>query len=190
MASDTRDTILQVARRLFVRQGYTATSTRQIALDAEIGKATVYHHFRNKRAIVLALMEQNIEGTRPALEAVRAESDPCRRIQMIVEGNLRFYFDAGDILQIIQREVRDGVAKVQTEYRACQRELSILIEETLKQGSEQGVFRSIDPAEGARLLMVMIEGTNALTSLGGEQPQQPEKAAAMLLEAFFRVIKE
>lgn len=133
-------------------------------------------------------MEQNITETRPAVAAVRAESDPRQRIRMIVEGNLRFYFDAGDILQIIQREVQDGMAKAQAECRACQSELSVLIEETLKMGSEQGLFRAIDPVEGVRLLLVLIEGTFALTYQSGEQPQPPEKAAALLLDAFFRVI--
>jgi AcrR family transcriptional regulator len=59
MSSDTRNTILQVANRLFVRQGYTATSTRQIAEEAGIGKATIYHHFPDKQAIVLALLENH-----------------------------------------------------------------------------------------------------------------------------------
>ncbi len=190
MVSDTRDTILQVARRLFVRQGYTATSTRQIAQEAGIGKATVYHHFKDKQTIVLALMERDIEATRPEVAAVRVEPDLRRRIQMIVEGNLRFYSDSGDILQIIQREVQDGATRVQTEYLACRRELSVLIEETLKQGSEQGLFRSLDPSEGARLLLMMIEGTFAITYLAGEQPETPEKAAATIIDAFFRVIEK
>lgn len=187
---ETRDTILQVARRLFVQQGYTATSTRQIAEEARVGKATVYHHFKDKHAIILALLEKSIADTLPALEAARAETDPRRRIQIIVEGNLRFFHDSGDILQIVQREVRDGVATTQAEYRACQRELSGLIEEALRQGSGRGLFRSIDPAEGVWLLMVLIEGTFALSYMAGGRPRPPKKAAAALLDAFFRVVEK
>jgi AcrR family transcriptional regulator len=190
MASDTRDIILGVARRLFAQRGYTATSTREIAEEAGVGKATVYHHFEDKRAIVLALLEQSIAATRPAVKAARAESDPRRRIQMIVEGNLRFFVESGDILQIMQREVRDGMARAQAEYRACQRELSVLLEDALKRGIKQGLFRSMDPADGVWLLTVLIEGTFAVTCMAGDGARPLGAATAALLDAFFRVLEK
>ncbi len=190
MAPDRRDTILKVARRLFVQRGYTATSTRQIADEAGVGKATVYHHFEDKRAIMLALLEQNIAETRPAVEAARAEPDPRRRIQMIVEGNLRFLFDTGDILKIMHREVPDGLARTHAEYRACQRQLSVLLEEALERGIQQGSFRSIDLAEALWLLTVLIEGTFAVTDMAERRSRPPKKTAATILDAFFRIVKK
>ena len=57
MTPETYEKILSTARRLFVKQGYTATSMRQVAESAGIGKATIYHHFPDKRAIVMALLQ-------------------------------------------------------------------------------------------------------------------------------------
>ena len=59
MTTDTREKILQVASKLIVRQGYTATSISQIAAETGIGKATVYHHFPDKEAIVYALLDRS-----------------------------------------------------------------------------------------------------------------------------------
>ena len=189
MSSETRNTILQVANRLFVRQGYTATSTRQIAEEAGIGKATIYHHFPDKQAIVMALFERNTGQTRQVLEAVSAETDPRRRIETAVEASLRFFYESADILQIVRREVPGGRAQLQAEYVLFFREHSTLLTEALEQGIESGLFRPIDTAETVHVLLAMIQGTFVLAHLGIERLQPPEKAAAVLLDIFFRGIK-
>ena len=55
---------------------------------------------------------------------------------------------------------------------------------------EQGLFRAIDPVDGARVLMAMIQGTFALVHDGGERPRSPEETAASLLDIFFRGIEK
>src|SRR5512141_3178051 len=100
MGSDTYDTILQVAGRLFSQQGYTATSIRQIAEESGIGKATIYHHFQDKQAIVLALLMGNVERMNEILVLINAEKDPRRRIQTATEASLGFLYDSMDLVQI------------------------------------------------------------------------------------------
>jgi len=51
----TRQNILQAARRLFARKGYEATTTRDIALAAEIASGTLFNYFPTKEAIVASL---------------------------------------------------------------------------------------------------------------------------------------
>src|SRR5512136_1472137 len=101
MASETYDKILQVARRLFVKQGYTATSMREISEAAGIGKATIYHHFPDKRAIVLALLKKNTASMEEALQLVQAETDPRRRIQVATQTSVKYLFEAVDIMQVV-----------------------------------------------------------------------------------------
>ncbi len=189
MPSDTRDAILQVANRLFVRQGYTATSTRQIAEEAGIGKATIYHHFPDKQAIVLALLDRNTARTRQVLDAVKAETDPRRRIETAVEASLRFFYESADILQIVRREVPGGRTQLKSEYITFLEEHTTLLTEALQQGIEQGLFRPVDPAEATRVLLIMIQGTFALAHLSGERLQPPEKATISLLDIFFQGVE-
>jgi len=47
----TRQTIIDAAHRLFVEQGYAATSVRQIADRSELALGGIYNHFPNKEAI-------------------------------------------------------------------------------------------------------------------------------------------
>jgi AcrR family transcriptional regulator len=55
--ADPRTRILAVANRLFYAEGVRATGTEKIMSVAEVAKATFYHHFKSKDALVLAYLE-------------------------------------------------------------------------------------------------------------------------------------
>ena len=188
MGSDTYNTILQVAGRLFSQQGYTATSIRQIAEEARIGKATIYHHFQDKQAIVLALLMGNVERMNEILELINAEKDPRRRIQTATEASLRFLYESMDLIQIARREVSGGRALIQARFGNFIKNYMIPLAEAVQQGCDQGIFRPVDPMAATRVLLTMIQGSFMLAYLGGERPLPPEKAAPILLDIFFRGI--
>jgi AcrR family transcriptional regulator len=54
----SRSAILDAALELFSHRGYGATSMRDIAGKAGVSTGSVYHHFADKEAIFLALLEQ------------------------------------------------------------------------------------------------------------------------------------
>ena len=54
----TRARVLDAAEDLFTRQGYDGTSMSDVSHSARIGVGTVYHHFPDKRALLLELLEQ------------------------------------------------------------------------------------------------------------------------------------
>lgn len=55
--TNTRAKIIQVATRLFMDNGYQSTSTRQIAQLAEVTQPNLYHHFKNKEAVYVGVIE-------------------------------------------------------------------------------------------------------------------------------------
>jgi AcrR family transcriptional regulator len=186
--SETYDKILQTARRLFVQKGYTATSMRQVADQAGIGKATIYHHFPHKQAIVMALLNKNISRMDETMQLVRAEGDPRRRIQIAAAASVNFLLEAVDIMQIVRREVPGGRDQMQTGFMKFYQEYIHLLADAIRRGTKQGIFRAVDPTNAARVLMTMIQGTFAMAYLSGRHPQSPEKAAAALLDIYFQGI--
>lgn len=50
--------ILDTATRLFAKQGYQETSMRDIAREAELGKATLYYYYPTKEAIYQEIFRQ------------------------------------------------------------------------------------------------------------------------------------
>src|SRR5215467_5715978 len=57
----TRDHILDAAERRFAERGFAGVSMREIAADADLrNQASLYHHFRDKRALYEAVLARGI----------------------------------------------------------------------------------------------------------------------------------
>src|SRR5215510_7099334 len=71
-APSTRDVILDAAGRRFAERGFAGVSVREIATDAGLkNQASLYHHFRDKRALYEAVIARGLE---PILTMVAASS--------------------------------------------------------------------------------------------------------------------
>ena len=186
-ASDTYRNILATARRLFAKQGYTATSMRQVAAEAGIGKATIYHHFHDKRAIVMSLLQDNIAAMDKAVSIVRAENDPRRCIEVAVNVSISFLYDTVDIMQVVRREVPGGRDQMQTGFLSFYNQFVVLIEDALRRGIEAGIYRQVEVSEAARILMTMIQGTFAMAYLGNGR-RSTDETARSLLDIYFQGI--
>ncbi len=61
-AGSTRDLILDAAERRFAERGFTGVAMREIAADVGLrNQASLYHHFRNKRALYEAVLARGLE---------------------------------------------------------------------------------------------------------------------------------
>jgi TetR/AcrR family transcriptional regulator len=56
--ADAAGRILEAARDLFAERGYEGTSIRDIALRAGASKANIFHHYRSKRALYEAVLDE------------------------------------------------------------------------------------------------------------------------------------
>ena len=63
-AAATRNAILDAAERLFIRDGYVATSMAAIAKEAGVAPKTVYIAFETKSGLLRALWHRNLRGGR------------------------------------------------------------------------------------------------------------------------------
>lgn len=87
----TRAAVVDAATRLFVEQGYAATSVAKIASDAEVSAETVYAVFGTKRDLLQAVVQTAATGVAEGgavigpelLEQVRGEPDQRRRFDLL-----------------------------------------------------------------------------------------------------------
>ena len=68
--SDTKQRILDIARELFARQGYTGTTIADIARELGTTTAALYYHFPSKADILGGLLAEPLAGYTRILEAL------------------------------------------------------------------------------------------------------------------------
>jgi AcrR family transcriptional regulator len=61
---DRRRQIIQVAMKLFAKQGFQGTTTRQIAESARVNEAILFRHFPHKEDLYWAVLESKCQGAR------------------------------------------------------------------------------------------------------------------------------
>jgi AcrR family transcriptional regulator len=187
-ARDTRTVILSAARALFASQGYAATSMRQVARQTGIAKATIYHHFKDKRSLMDQLVAEAMTSMRASLDALARETEPVRRLSLAAESALGFLSRHADVIQVARREVSGFRGRLSTDAGGHLRGYEELIRESIAAGARQGLFRAVDPGEAARIYMTMLQGSFAHAMLSGVKPASTKRAAAALLEVYLHGI--
>ncbi|WP_165075422.1 TetR/AcrR family transcriptional regulator [Paludisphaera rhizosphaerae] len=83
--------IARAAARLFARQGFEATSTREIVEEAGVAKPTLYYHFGSKEGLAKTILVEPISELSARLKAViDGEPDPVRVLERVLEAHFDF----------------------------------------------------------------------------------------------------
>src|SRR5947207_14824551 len=85
-APQRREQLMEVATKLFARNGYEATTTAAIALAAGVTEPILYRHFKSKQelfvAIVKAVSNQTMQHWQDLIAGVEVPAEQIRRIAM------------------------------------------------------------------------------------------------------------
>ncbi len=149
--------MLRAAGELFTRTGYDGTSVHDIAERAGIGVGTVYHHFPDKRAVLLALVEdwgaRFAARRRSDLGLERLLSDDPRAS---IERALRRAYERQrkePSLYVVVLALADRDAEVRRLYDRIEQVQIERLAEFVAFGQQQGVFRARVDAQSAGFLI-------------------------------------
>ena len=99
--------VLASATRLFVQQGFHATSMREVAAGAGLSVAGVYHHYPSKEQILIALLDFTMAEISWRLVAARDAGDaPVKSFGLMVESLALFHAVRGDLAFLGASEMR------------------------------------------------------------------------------------
>jgi AcrR family transcriptional regulator len=87
---ETRDRILDAAREMFVKDGVEAVTMRAIADKIEYTPTAIYHHFRDKDALLRELAEHDAGELARAFQRIGKIEDPIERLRRIGYAYLQF----------------------------------------------------------------------------------------------------
>ncbi|QPP05346.1 TetR/AcrR family transcriptional regulator [Streptomyces bathyalis] len=108
-AMETRAEIARAARRLFVSQGWTATTVRDVAREAGVSVPTVYAAYGNKNGLAGALAESaDLSADIPQMlgELEAAAADPAQQLAAMAAYDRRLFERAGDVIMLVREAGR------------------------------------------------------------------------------------
>jgi AcrR family transcriptional regulator len=81
-----RGEIREAAKACFAREGFHATSMRDIYRECGLSPGAVYNHFASKDEIVRALGEERLREARAQREALELIDDPVEALRLLAAG--------------------------------------------------------------------------------------------------------
>jgi AcrR family transcriptional regulator len=179
-----RERILDSAQLLFNRFGYRKTSLTDIANEAGVGKATLYHYVKGKEDIFHGLFQREFEAYRQELlQLLREISSPQEKLRAFAETTVNHHRNLAAQSPL---SLEERMEQFPNPHVAIFRIRSVEIEtlsEVLEEGMESGVFRKMEVSTVAALLFGAFKGLLAELN---QNPQSGNTLADQFLDVLFK----
>ncbi|NOY86491.1 MAG: TetR/AcrR family transcriptional regulator [Deltaproteobacteria bacterium] len=158
-----KEDILKAATELFALRGFNGTATSEIANRAGVAHGTIFHHFKSKENLLIAICDELVQdyvtGLQAAMEGPGTGWDA-------LESVLRFAFDFLDLrsesISVAFRETR--FLKCETyechhpHFQELMGQIILVLEGCLRKGVDDGSIHPVNVRETAFLLHILIQG--------------------------------
>jgi len=152
--------ILEAATRVFVRQGFHAASMREIAAEAGLSVAGVYHHHASKEQLLAEILHVTMTEIQWRIEAARQEGaedghGPLVSYALMVESLALFHAVRGDLAFLGASEMRGLTGQVHDRVVAMRNRVQYTMDEQADRCLDAGVFTCPDPHTVGRAISTM-----------------------------------
>lgn len=189
---DIKLLILEAARKLFLEQGFQATSVRKIAAEIGYSPTTIYLYYKDKNDIIYALHQEGFSLLRMKLTALAHVENPFERLKALGYSYLMFakdYPDYYELMFMLKEPMQYLDNESEKEIWEGGRQVYAFIVSTIEECQEEGYFYSINPNEVALQAWSVVHGlcslflTTRLQKLVSDEPT-PEESEGVLESVF------
>ena len=177
-ASQRREQLLDVSRKLFAEKGFDGTSVEEIAARAQVSKPGVYEHFGGKEGIYAVVVDRETTAlTQALIGALEQGGHPQMLVERTALALLDYIESSTDGFRILVRD--SPVAQATGTFSSLIGDVAMQVEHLL---AEQFTKRGLDPRT-APIYAQMLVGMVALTGqywLDARNPRKDEVAAHLV----------
>jgi AcrR family transcriptional regulator len=183
----TRDKILKAAQKLFARNGYDGTTTKELAEKSGIAEGTLFRHFPNKKAILVEVATQGWVDLLTDLLTELSEIASYEAISQVMYKRMLRLGDNYDMMRVCFMEVQlhqDLRERIQSE---VVEKMTDVAEAFFQTAMERGVYRQMNPRVIAQVFlgMFVVAGFSHETiAQPGASPAEVKEMAEGLADIF------
>ncbi len=141
----SRERVLRAAAYLFRTKGFDATSMREIAQLAGLGKSSLYHHVPSKQQMLGELVDHGMDQLTSALQRVATADLPTtERLRLAVRTHVLTYIEHRDSVACFIQEGRALTGDQRGAFFAHRDRYEGWFRELVADGIAKGEFRPTD----------------------------------------------
>ncbi len=167
---DLRQAILDAAKRLFLTEGYGATSIRKIANEIEFSPTTIYLYYKDKAEIAHALHTEGFKLLNSQFRVLEYIESPFERLKAMGRAYIQFSIENPDFyeLMFVMKEPMEHVKDIGLEdpcWVEGEQAFGGLVN-VVAACQQEGYFRNMDTAGMAMLAWSSLHGLCTLNLHG------------------------
>ena len=184
---DTRARILQAALKLFARQGYDRTTTKELANSAKVAEGTLFRYFPNKKAILIEVATSGWIEILTDLLTELSEMGSYKAISQVMRRRMLNIQENSDLLRVCFIEAQyhsELKERIQSEVIEKMTDVAEAFFET---AISKGIYRQINPKIVAQVFLGMfaIAGFSTETIIDPEaSPKAMQEMAEGIADIF------
>ena len=180
--------ILEAARQVFAERGFHGTRMSDIAQAIGVSQGTMYHYFRSKDELFLAVLNVwNEQIGSIARQLPNSDVSVVDKFWMLNQLAVSF-FETGEDLLSVSVEYWAYTLR-NPEVTAGFREFYIVMQQSFKdilqEGIETGEFKPVDVEVVSSLPLIILDGITLLTAILGKDFMQPAEQARLAQQLVF-----
>ncbi|MBI4832450.1 MAG: TetR/AcrR family transcriptional regulator [Candidatus Lindowbacteria bacterium] len=180
--------VLDAAEELFLKEGFAAATMQEIGELAEFSRATLYHYFRSKEAIYVAILERAMDALiAEARESTAGASGAVRKIEDLKDAMLSFlerrknafhlyFISRSQALPYLDEKLAKRLQKKTREFEE-------IFHDIYREGVKQDELKPADPLAMGDIFFAQIIGLMLLNST--EKLEPPLRANVDKATSFF-----
>lgn len=152
----TRERILRVAAEKFAEKGFHGTGVAELGDAAGIKRGALYYHIGSKEDLLFHLSRRHVEEALVRGEAVVAEAvGAVEKFRLLVREHLRTLAARRSEVIVVIHEMHALTGERAKKFKRLRAQYEQLFEKIMREGVEEGVFRSADRIEVLGVLSML-----------------------------------
>jgi TetR/AcrR family transcriptional regulator len=167
---DTRMAVFAAAADAFSRRGFDGVVVDDIARAADVNKAMLYYHFKDKLALYREIVVEMLTAAGACLSAIAdTPLPPDQKLSRFIAEFVRLADARPYFPTLMLREMAEGALHLDSDTLARMRTVFLAFGSILDEGQRSGVFRRVHPVLAYMTVLgpVML---NAARERAGAQP--------------------